>query len=117
MPITSVRVMTLNLGSPSGKGKICEELRKRMIDVYCWQEVRWRGLGARMLGMKRRIYKMWCSGKGNGVGGVGVIVKEELCEKAVEARMVSDRVMTLVVVFKEDVLRLICGYDPQSGRS
>ena len=25
--------------------------------------------------------------------------------------------MTVVVVFEEDVLRLICGYAPQSGRS
>ena len=39
---------------------------------------------------------------------------EELCEKVVEVRRVSDRVMTLVVVFEEDVLRLICGYAPQS---
>ena len=31
--------------------------------------------------------------------------------------MASDRVMTLVVVFEEDVLRLICGYAPQNGRS
>ena len=31
--------------------------------------------------------------------------------------MLSDRVMTVVVVFEEDVLRLICGYVPQSGRS
>ena len=31
--------------------------------------------------------------------------------------MVSDRVMTVVVVFEEDVLRLFCGYAPQSGRS
>ena len=35
----------------------------------------------------------------------------------VEVRRVSDRVMTVVVVFKEDVLRLICGHAPQSGRS
>ena len=34
----------------------------------------------------------------------------------VELRWVSDRVMTLVVV-EEGVLRLICGYAPQSGRS
>ena len=34
----------------------------------------------------------------------------------VEVRRVSDRVMT-VVVFEEDVLRLIYGYAPQSGRS
>ena len=34
----------------------------------------------------------------------------------VEVRKVNDRVMTLVV-FEEDLLRLICGYAPQSGRS
>ena len=37
-------------------------------------------------------------------------------EKVVEVIRVSDRAMT-VVVFEEDVLRLICGYAPQSGRS
>ena len=34
-----------------------------------------------------------------------------------EVGRVSDRVMTVVVVFEEDVLRLICGYAPQSGKS
>ena len=29
-----------------------------MIDERCSQEVRWRGQGARMLGMKGRIYKL-----------------------------------------------------------
>ena len=46
---------------------------------------------------------------------MGVMVKEELCENVVEVRMVSDGVMT-VVNFEEDVLRLICGYVPQSGK-
>ena len=58
---------------------------------------------------------MWWSEKGDGVGGVGVMVKEELCEKVVEIRMVSNRVMT-VVVFEEDVLRWTCGYVLQSER-
>ena len=31
--------------------------------------------------------------------------------------MVSDRVMTVIVVIEEDVLRLFCGYAPQSGSS
>ena len=31
--------------------------------------------------------------------------------------MLSDRVMTVVVAFEEVMLRLICGYAPQSGRS
>ena len=60
---------------------------------------------------------MWWLGKGEGVGGVGAMVKEELCENMAEVRMVSDRVMTLAVVFEEDVLRLICGYAPKSGKS
>ena len=42
---------------------------------------------------------------------------EELCEEVVEVGRVSDRVMAVVVVFLGDVLRLIYGYDPQSGRS
>ena len=44
------------------------------------------------------------------------MVKENLCEKVVEVRWVSDNVMTVLVVFEGDVLRLICGYAPQSGR-
>ena len=47
-------VATRNLGSVSGKAEVCEELRKRMINVCCLQEVRLRGLSARMLGMKGR---------------------------------------------------------------
>ena len=47
--------------------------------------------------MKGRRYRQWWSGKGDGVGGVGVMVNEELCEKVVEARRVSYRVMTTVV--------------------
>ena len=84
--------------------------------MCCLQEVRWRGQGTRMLGMKGRRYKLWCFGKGDRVGGVGVMVKEGLCKKLV-VRRVSDRVMTVVVVFEEDVLVLNCGYAPQSGRS
>ena len=70
-----------------------------------------------MLRMKGRRYKLWWSRKGDGGGGVGVMVKEELCEKVVEVRRVSGGEMTLDAVFGEDVLRFICGYAPQSGRS
>ena len=40
-------------------GEVCEELRKRMIDVFCLQEVRLRVQGAKMQGMKGRRYKLW----------------------------------------------------------
>ena len=54
-----------------------------------------------MLGMKGRRYKLLCSGKGDGVGGVGVMVKKELSYKALEVRRVSAKVMEVVEVFKE----------------
>ena len=55
-----------------------------------FQEARWRGQGARTLRVKRRTYKLWWSGKGDGIGGVGVIVKEELCEMVLKVRRASD---------------------------
>ena len=63
--IVVVWVGTWNLGRPSGKGEVCEELRKRMIDVFCLQEARWRGQVARMVGINGRRYKMGWSGKGD----------------------------------------------------
>ena len=45
--------------------------------------------------MKGSRYRLWWSGKG--VGGVGAMVKEELCETVVEFRGVSDGMTTLVV--------------------
>ena len=41
-----------------------------------------------MLGMKGRRYKLWWSGKYDGIGGVGVM--EELCQKVVAIRGVND---------------------------
>ena len=43
-------------------------------------------------------------------------MKEELCENVVEVGRVGDRVMTVVVVFEEDVLRLILGHAPQKKK-
>ena len=47
----------------------------------------WRGKGSEMLGKEGRRYKLWLSGKVDGVDCVGVMVKEELCEKVDEVRM------------------------------
>ena len=47
-------VGTWNIGSLSRNGEVCEELRKRMVDVLFLQEVRWRGQGSWMLEMEGR---------------------------------------------------------------
>lgn len=84
--------------------------------MCCVQEVRWRGIGARYMGAQNRRYKMWWSGNDSGTGGVGILVKEELCEKVVEIHRTNDRIMTMVLVFGEEVVRVISVYGPQSGR-
>ena len=113
-----VRMGTWNIGSMSGRGtEVCEELRKTRMDVCSLQEVGWRGQGAWFLGMKGRRYKLQWSGNSDGTGGVGVLVKEELCEKVVEVRRRSELVITVVMVLEEEVLRIICVYGPQSGRT
>ena len=48
---------------------------------------------------------------------MGVVVKEGLYGNVVKVRMVSDRMMTIVFVFEEDVLRFIYGYAPQRDGS
>ena len=106
-----------NVGSISGRGtEVCEELKKRKVDVCCLQEVRWRGEGARFIGVKGRRYKLWWCGNDNKTVGVGILVKEELCEKVVEVRRRCDRVMGIGLVFGEEVVRVICAYAPQSGK-
>ena len=45
-----MRFGLLNLGSESGKGEVCERMRKKMVYMSCLQ-VRRGELGARMLGM------------------------------------------------------------------
>ena len=49
-------------------------------------------------------------------GGVGVLVKEELYDKVIEARRVDDKVMSLAIVLEEEVVRVVCAYAPQSGK-
>ena len=78
------------------------------------QEVRWRArTRSAVYGVMGRRYKLWWSGNSDGMGGVGVLVKEELCEKVVEVRRKSDRVMTVVMALEEEVVKIICMYGPQ----
>ena len=45
------------------------------------------------------------------------MVKQVLCENVVDVRRMISRVMAVVLVVEENVLRLICEYSLQSGRS
>ena len=46
--------------------EICDELWKRNVDLCCLLDVRWRGCGARLIGLQGRKYKLWWSGNQEG---------------------------------------------------
>ena len=52
------------------KTEVCEELRKRTVDVCCMQEVRWKGQGAWFVGTLGQRYKLWWSENDAGFGGM-----------------------------------------------
>ena len=79
--------------------------------MFCLLDVKWRGQDSMMLVMEGKRYKLWWSLKEDGVGAVGVLVKQ-MCMMVVAVRRVSDRVMAVEVVFEEDLLMVICGYAP-----
>ena len=67
------------------------------------------------MGVKGTIYMLWWSGNSDGTEGVGVLVKE-LCE-VVEMGRKSDRVMTVLMALEDGVVKNICVYGLQSGRT
>ena len=60
--------------------------KKKKVDIYGLQKVRWRGQGARFIEVEGRRYKLWWSENHVGKGGVEILVKEELCENVVAIR-------------------------------
>ena len=86
------------MGSLHGKKTdVCEELRKRKVDVCCIQKVRWKGQGAHFVCTSGRRYKLWWSGNDAGFGGFRILVKEEISGNVVEVRRKSDRIMAIAL--------------------
>ena len=69
------------------------ELLKREVGICCIQEVRWRGMGSKLLGSLGRRLKLWWSGNENKIGCVRILAREDLCMNFVGINKISDRVM------------------------
>ena len=100
------------IGNISSRRKGTDFLRVGQL-VCCLQEVRLIRQGSRMMGFDGIRFRMWWFE--NLAGSMRVIVKEQLYKKVVKVSMVCDRVMVVVLIFEDEVLRLICGYAPHRG--
>ena len=89
---------------------MCEELRKRRVDVCCMQKGRWKGQETRFVGTSGQSYKLWLSGNDAGCRGVGILVKEEISGNFAKVRRKSDRAKAIVLTLDREVMRIICAY-------
>ena len=55
-------------------------------------------MGSKFLGSLGRRFKLWWSGEKDKIGGVGILVREDLCMNVVEINKISDRVMVVVII-------------------
>ena len=95
-------------------GEISETLKRRCVDIWCLQEVRWKGQGATMIGYGFKfLLSRGCIAKNS----VGVIVVNWLIGKVVAVEMFNDRVMKLNIVIGGVVWEVVPCYCPQIGRS
>ena len=74
-------------------------------------------MSSKSLGSLGMRFKLWWSGNEDKIGCVGILVRENLCMNVVEINRISDRVMVVVIIFCKKVLRIVCVYAPQCGRS
>ena len=61
-----------------------EQLSKRKVDICCLRDVKWRGQRTGFVCIKNRRNKLWASGNNDGIGGFGIFLKKESCEKVLE---------------------------------
>ena len=62
-----------------------------------------------MSGFKDYIFLKFFSLYPTGKGGVAILVKEEVCESVVEIRRRSDRMITMCLIFGEEMIRVKSG--------
>ena len=114
--LLDMKARTLEVGSLCGRGvKVCEEKEE---EGRCMRLTRSKVEEQRysVSGGFGQRNKLWWSGNSSGIGEVGILVKEELCEKVVDVRRKSDRVMVVVHAFGKHVTRVISAYGSQAER-
>ena len=67
-------------------------------------------------GSQGQKYKLWCSGNYTGSGGVGILMKKKIFANIVEVRRKSVRVMTILLILGEEVIRIVFASEPHTRR-
>ena len=106
-----IRFSTRNVRSRLGSGV---KYLRHCIDIFCLQEVRWKGQWAKMI---ENGFKFLWSGGSKAENGLGVIVANWLIGKVVRVQSNNDRVMKINVAIRDVVWEVVSCYCPQAHRS
>ena len=112
---SKIRILTLNVGSMTGRGhELAAVLKERKIDIAGVQETKWKGSKAKMLGDG---FKLFYHGETNTRNVVGIILGEKLIDHVLQVNRKSDRIMRIQMVIAEKKMNIISVYAPQVGCS
>ncbi|XP_056698453.1 uncharacterized protein [Spinacia oleracea] len=104
---------TWNIGSLTGGSvELVEVMRRRRINILCLQETKWVGNKAREIAPWG--YKLWYSGKIRGRNGVGILIDREYIYDIVDVSRKSDRIMSIKLVIRDEVVTIVSAYAPQA---
>ena len=112
-----IRICTVNIGTLIGKRReVAEMLAKRRVDICCMQDLRYKNSGTTSFGSNEEKYKIWYSGNKDGIGGVGILVQNDLVERVLEVVRYSDRLMKVIILLGKTICHVFSAYTPQTGR-
>ena len=104
---------TWNVGSMTGRSEeVVDVLRRRRVDVCCLQETRWKGGGTKLIKGDGKKYRFSWQGCGEGIGGVGVLLSEEVMNQVVSVKRVNERLMLVKLALGSCLVNVISGYAP-----
>ena len=95
--------------------EIVETNTRRNIDLWCVQEIRWRGAPARVITGKDSKYKFFWVGNNHGTSEVGVFSAKKWVDKVYDIKQVSDRITLIKLLVEDAVLTILSVYAPQTG--
>ena len=79
-------------------GEVVDTLVRSKVYVCCVQETRWKSDGARMLNGKSCRYKFLLQNCSEGLHGVEVLLSEDLVDKVVEVKRISECLMLVKMI-------------------
>ena len=76
-------------------------MERNNMSILCLQETKWKGSKARNI---EGGCKLFCNGADGRKNGIGIVVRKELAESALEVKRVSDRLMAMKLEVKGSIL-------------